>query len=169
MKALALSVVKDAAEEINQLHSDICTCAQQSVDAAIRIGELLTERRSAAKHGEWLPWLQMNIQFSHDTARNYQRIYKRRDELRNVRNLSEAYRIALPKTKKATQSTEAKKVNILTSDEAAIVWIKLLDSVPERQRPAVARAAFTWTKNNHVMLGNIDSKYGQSQMMKIAL
>jgi hypothetical protein len=94
-------VVKDSADEINQLHEANCTHAKQTIENAIRIGELLSIERAKHKHGEWLPWLKANIKFDQKTAHNYRRIYKHRDKLGNVPNLTEAYRISLPGNSKA--------------------------------------------------------------------
>jgi Protein of unknown function (DUF3102) len=96
-----LLVVKDSADEINQLHEANCTHARQTIENAIRIGELLSIERAKRKHGEWLPYLEANIKFSRKTADNYQRIYNQRSKLVNVTNLTEAYRISLPKESKA--------------------------------------------------------------------
>jgi Pyruvate/2-oxoacid:ferredoxin oxidoreductase delta subunit len=97
----SLLVVKDSADEINQLHEANCTHARQTIENAIRIGELLSMERAKRKYGEWLPWLEASIKFSRKTADNYQRIYNQRSKLVNVINLTEAYRISLPKESKA--------------------------------------------------------------------
>jgi len=57
----------------------------------------------------------------------------------------------------------------LTSEEATAIWLKLLESLPEYQRPQVARAASAWTKHNHVLLGDIDTKYGQARTITMRL
>lgn len=49
------------------------------------------------QHGEWLPWLEENVPFSHDTGRNYMKLYEHQNWLRDgkslkVRNLTEAYK-----------------------------------------------------------------------------
>jgi hypothetical protein len=92
MSALDLSV---AVSEINQLHIEICDAARTSIQKAVRIGELLTEQKASLKHGEWLPWLKVNVGFSRQTADNYRRIYERRydPKLLSVGNLNEAYQL----------------------------------------------------------------------------
>src|SRR5947208_1178029 len=71
-----------------------------SVPKAIRIGELLTKIDAALDHGDWLPWLKDNVKFSDQCARNYMRLYEKRDdpEFKKVLNLSEAYRLLRPKS-----------------------------------------------------------------------
>jgi DUF3102 family protein len=50
------------------------------------------------KHGEWLTWLNVNVQFTRMTANKYMRLYVNRAKLEPGSNLSEAYRIALPRS-----------------------------------------------------------------------
>jgi hypothetical protein len=57
--------------EINRLHAEICDAARTGIDRAARIGELLTEQKSALGHGKWLAWLRANVQFSRQTADNF--------------------------------------------------------------------------------------------------
>jgi hypothetical protein len=168
VQTIALTVVTDSATEINQLHLENCKSAEQTIERAIRIGELLTKERAERKHGEWLPWLKTNIQFSQDTAERYRRIYKHRDKIRTMRNLSEAYRIALPKGKRKP-TKKVKEAKPLSAEEAIATWLTFFESLPENQRPAVARAAFGWTKHNHELLGDIDIKYGQTRTLKMTL
>jgi DUF3102 family protein len=63
------------------------------VQDAIAIGEFLTNTKASLGHGEWLPWIDANLEFSHDTANNYRRLYDNRHKLRSVRNITEAYRL----------------------------------------------------------------------------
>jgi len=52
---------------------------RRNVDYAIEIGRLLTERKESFGHGEWLPWLQANVELSRDTADNYRWVYNNQD------------------------------------------------------------------------------------------
>lgn len=66
---------------------------RQSLDKAIRIGQLLTEQKDTLKHGEFTPWLEANIPFTDRTARNYMRLYRERDRIKteSVSDLTGAY------------------------------------------------------------------------------
>jgi hypothetical protein len=92
-----LKSTEAAIHEINELHARMNELAKDALQKAIRIGELLTRQRKICKHGEWLAWLKANVQFEHATASRYIGLYKSRDKLLNVRNLSEAYRLVPPK------------------------------------------------------------------------
>jgi Protein of unknown function (DUF3102) len=103
-----LTVAKDVITEINRLHLNQCATAKQALETAIQIGGLLAEQRGKSKRGEWLPWLKTNIQFSRQTADRYLRVYKCREKLLSVSNLSDAYRISIPKSKKIVK----KEINV---------------------------------------------------------
>jgi hypothetical protein len=82
------------AGQINRLHREICAAARTTIEKAIRIGELLTKQKDSLNHGEWLPWLAANVEFSDRTARRYVGIFDRQDELilDSVSDLTTAYR-----------------------------------------------------------------------------
>ena len=85
--------ISGAASEINRLHGEICQAARTTIEKAIRIGELLTEQKAGLKHGEWLPWLKANVQFSARTASNYLRVSESRFRLKSetISDLTDAY------------------------------------------------------------------------------
>jgi hypothetical protein len=58
---------------------------------------------------------------------------------------------------------DPKKVRQIADSIRTEGQLQFLDSVPESQRPAIARAAFSWTQENHELLGDIDIKYGQAR------
>ena len=99
-KAVELSLVKDPGTEINELHQKICLAARTTVEDAIRVGELLAQQHKVCPHGGWLSWLKENVKFSDTTARKYQRVYENRAKFELSSNLTDAYRIALPKKDK---------------------------------------------------------------------
>ena len=59
------------AKEINRLHGEIMAAVRTTLEKAIRIGELLTERKKKCQHGEWLHWLEANVQMDQKTVWNY--------------------------------------------------------------------------------------------------
>jgi len=86
-----------AVSEIVALHGQILTTARTTLDLAIRIGQLLAERKASLKHGEWLPWIEANLPFSQPTAFRYMRCFERRDDIKlfsvNNLELTDAYRL----------------------------------------------------------------------------
>ncbi len=64
----------DMGTEINDAHALAMVHAGEAMNNALRCGDLLTEAKAAAKHGQWLPWLRQNIAFSERTAQAYMRL-----------------------------------------------------------------------------------------------
>jgi hypothetical protein len=84
-----------AADEINRLHRGIIGSLRRSIGDAIRIGELLTTKKGKLKHGEWIPWLEAEIEFPERTAQRYMECYDWRFYLKSksdtLSDLSGAY------------------------------------------------------------------------------
>jgi len=91
----AKSEVVKVIDEITTLHNEIIGYFKQSLDKALRIGELLIEQKKSLNHGEFGKWIQANLPFTDRTARNYMRIYDNRDKLKTetVSDLTGAYRL----------------------------------------------------------------------------
>jgi len=71
--------------EINRLHRSICNHATSALLEAIQAGELLNRRKEKCLHGEWIPWLKANVEFSETTARVYIRCYENKKSLNQQR------------------------------------------------------------------------------------
>lgn len=84
--------MKDAATELDRLHSQIENKLRSTVQDAIRAGEILTQVKERLGHGEFLPWLNSSCSFSQRTAYNYLSVYSHSDKIATVANLQEAYR-----------------------------------------------------------------------------
>ncbi len=82
-------------EEIKQLHTTVLQQVKQTLEIAIRIGELLIEQKHELEHGQFVPWLKSNLPFSVKTAQNYMKVYRNREELKNetVTFLGDAYKL----------------------------------------------------------------------------
>ncbi len=93
---------------INELHRGIEDKLRSSVSDAIEIGRLLTEKKQQLQHGDFLPWLKGNCNFSQDTAERYRKLYTYNNKIRSVRNLQEAYRQIETIEKQEKQSETAK-------------------------------------------------------------
>jgi hypothetical protein len=106
-------------DEINRLHTEICGFAQKTVEHALRIGELLTNKKAELDHVKWLPWLNENILFSPDTAERYRLIFERRDELKihEVKTLNDAYRL-IRNSNKFEKNLDKPKTEKLSDEKA---------------------------------------------------
>lgn len=63
-------------DEIKRAHDDARTAARFSAERAMEAGRLLIEAKASVGHGEWLPWLRVNVQMSERTARGYMTLAK---------------------------------------------------------------------------------------------
>jgi Protein of unknown function (DUF3102) len=109
-------------EEINRLHEENCIAARNTIERAIRIGELLTKQKDRLTHGDWYPWFDKNIKFSHTTDERYRKLYEQRNEIKssNVQDLSGAYRLI----RDANKSSKATK-GVATGKEKQSSKIKI--------------------------------------------
>ena len=78
--------------EIRRLYGEIQGCMRMSLDAAIKIGELITKQKAGMKHGEFTLWVGQNTPLKHRTAQDYMRFYRHKDALKNAKlaDLTEA-------------------------------------------------------------------------------
>jgi hypothetical protein len=67
---------EDLAREINTEHGQVETYKRNTVQHAIRCGDLLLEMKRRVGHGNWLAWLGEHFEASERTARNYMEIAK---------------------------------------------------------------------------------------------
>jgi hypothetical protein len=66
----------DLAREINTEHGHVEAYKRNTIQHAIRCGELLLEMKRRVGHGNWLAWVQEHFEASERTARNYMEIAK---------------------------------------------------------------------------------------------
>ena len=85
---LEITTADTRAEQINQEHMEARKCLGDAVIHAIEAGRLLEEVKSGLAHGEWLPWLAANVDFSARTAQVYLRMHDRREELPNAQRVA---------------------------------------------------------------------------------
>jgi len=73
--------LKSLAGTINDTHAAAGASFRAGVQHAMEAGRLLIEAKEQVGHGEWLPWLRANCEFSERTAQAYMRVAKRAGEL----------------------------------------------------------------------------------------
>lgn len=67
--------VETLGEKANYLHRCSVEYSKKSAGAAILAGWVLSVARSTCAHGQWLGWLEKNVSFSSQTAKNYMSVY----------------------------------------------------------------------------------------------
>lgn len=90
-----LNIEKSRKEEIVQLHGKFAESFKRTLDYGIRIGQLLTEQKADLNHGEFGLWIERNVPFTDRTARNYMKLFRKRDALKSetVSDLKSAYKL----------------------------------------------------------------------------
>ena len=78
---MTTKLLKSLAGRINDTHAAAGASFQAGVQRAMDAGRLLIEAKEKVGHGEWLPWLRANCEFSERTAQAYMRVAKRAGEL----------------------------------------------------------------------------------------
>lgn len=69
------------AAQINAAHDMASRSAQAAITHAIAVGEGLIEAKALVDHGQWLPWLAENCDFSEDTAQTYMKLARNREQV----------------------------------------------------------------------------------------
>ena len=79
---MTTKLLKSLAGRINDTHAAAAGASfRAGVQHAMEAGGLLIEAKEKVGHGEWLPWLRANCEFSERTAQAYMRVAKRAGEL----------------------------------------------------------------------------------------
>jgi hypothetical protein len=74
-----ITSLKSLATRVNAAHMAFVSSGQGTVEKAIDVGRLLAEVKALLHHGEWLPWIEANCEFSERTAQVYMRVFANRE------------------------------------------------------------------------------------------
>jgi hypothetical protein len=94
--AIGMLPQETAKNRINDLHRSIIGTVRKTLNDAIEAGRLLSDVKANLKHGEFVGWIEKNLDFDIRTAQRYMFAYKHRDEIQkndSVSYLSDAYKI----------------------------------------------------------------------------
>jgi hypothetical protein len=81
------NALADLAERIKVEHRATDIALKESVEHAMKAGDLLLEAKAQVPHGQWLPWLSDRCEISERTAQLYMRIAKNRSTIETqIRN-----------------------------------------------------------------------------------
>jgi hypothetical protein len=147
---------KAVAEEINRLHHEILSVARTTLEKAIRIGELLAKQKASLGHGQWLPWLEANVELNPRTAQRYIRVWENRQMLKydSVSHLTQAY-VLLADSSSGAAIPQAQTAGDI--DLAPEVELWQLEN-PELYRKALAvtkpitKGLGSWSESDHANL-----------------
>lgn len=115
----APAVMPTEERDIETITAEIIQLKQDAGNAILAIGDLLNEAKAKLSHGEWLPWLTEQVEFSESTAQRFMRLAR---EWRNPSALTDLGAtkaltlLALP-AEEREQFLEANNVIDMTSRE----------------------------------------------------
>ena len=76
--------IYDVVEEINHEHELCIGSMRNSLEHAIRVGELLTRQKEKTNYGDWIIWVQMNCRFDRSQASRYMQLYSNGDRIHHL-------------------------------------------------------------------------------------
>jgi hypothetical protein len=76
MTAQIIPVDPDNARTLARHATEIRRLGKQVVSDVIEIGRLLVESKELLGHGDWLPWLSREFQWSDTTAERFMRVHR---------------------------------------------------------------------------------------------
>ena len=88
--------IYDVVEEINHEHELCIGSMRNSIEHAMRVGELLLIQKEKIQYGEWGIWVKMNLSFNDRQAWKYMKIasnFHSNGELKNAETIDKAIRI----------------------------------------------------------------------------
>jgi hypothetical protein len=118
---------------------------RKTVQAAIDCGRYLTEIKSRLRHGEWLPWLEENWQYSQVWASQFMRLanYNSGYNLADAKDIKDALRI-LGEAEEAAGTKRTRKLAESPAAPPALPEVEVIDTRPPKPaaQPQPARAMF---------------------------
>jgi Protein of unknown function (DUF3102) len=87
MTAQIIPVDPDNARTLARHATEIRRLGKRVVSDVIEIGRLLVESKELVGHGDWLPWLSREFQWSDTTAERFMRVHKLSLKSGNLPNL----------------------------------------------------------------------------------
>jgi hypothetical protein len=121
----------DYAEEIKSEYAQLRAAAEDFITHVVRLGEKLIAQKARLKHGEFIPWVQANCPFSHDTANKYM-LAATNPNYEHARNLSLREFLEKPKLITAAETLEVQK-----SREDAAARVRVLYAQTEAGRAEI--------------------------------
>ena len=91
---LASPAVSEA-RDIETITTEILSLKKTAGEAILAIGQRLIEAKSLLAHGEWLPWLTEQVEFSERSAQNFMRLAREWSNPQTLADLGAAKALAL--------------------------------------------------------------------------
>jgi hypothetical protein len=134
----------DRTSEIKRELSELNQSLKMSVQKAIKIGQLLTEQKEFIGHGNFLSWLEDNIDIQERTAQKYMMIYRHKNKTALNADLQEAYNQIETIERQEKMSAEEKKRSLIAefrkTGNKPEGWDRSLDYIIQKDKDEKIRA-----------------------------
>lgn len=116
----------------NRLHREIQSLEVDAKNKAAQIGEMLITKKAEMKHGEFIPWIEANCEFSYDSAKDYMKVAKAKRERAPDFNACTSIRevLEIAKKPKERKPTAEKKPKLDKDDRRKINKLRKLVETP---------------------------------------
>ncbi len=138
-----MNVMTDRTQEIKKELSELNQSLKMSVQKAIKIGELLTQQKEFIGHGNFLSWLEDNLDISHMQVTRYMKLSAYSDKCNNMLSLQEAYNQIETIERQEKQSSEEKKRSMIAefrkTGKKPDGWDRSFDYIIQKDKENEAR------------------------------
>lgn len=148
--------MRKLADKINQEHEACEGAFTESLGHARRAGELLIEAKGQVEHGDWLPWVEANCEFSVRTAQVYMRIESNWAELANTQGLAHLGVESAAKLLADPRETEPEPIRILPPDDDPLGTLNYCHWQSEHLKPQMEELIATYEE--------IEARYGLTEV-----
>ena len=87
-----MHVTKDRTQEIKKELAELNTTLKMTVQKAIRVGQLLSEQKEFVGHGNFVKWIENNLDIGRTSAEKYMKLFEYQNKLPESGNLQDAYK-----------------------------------------------------------------------------
>jgi len=110
--------ISTSVSEINDLHESILIDLGNAVKSAIMIGGKLAAEKEKVGHGNWLPWIESNLNFSISTATRYMKLWEHREIVNSssMTNLESALKLISGSTREEKDITPVRNASDIYKD-----------------------------------------------------
>jgi len=140
---MKLRTDRDKTEEIKKELSELNQSLKMTVHKAIYVGQLLAEQKEYVGHGNFLPWIEGNLDISERTARRYMSLHEYRSKTAIMSDLQTAYHQIETLEAQEKQSAEERKRTLIAEYRRTGVkpdgWDRSLDYVIKKDSENIAR------------------------------
>lgn len=107
--------------DIRSITDEINFFKRQEVESIYEIGRRLIEAKAQLKHGEWLPWLRDEVEFSETSAQRYMQLAREYGKSTTVRDLGVSKALALLALPASERENFASEKHLVNGEEKSVV------------------------------------------------